>query len=556
MLLPWNLLRKQSWTESCVPFPRRSANRGWVGQSSRFGRDYDAHSKEALRQAFGSNARCIFRLVKWPIPADSCVMGKSTTPSLFSNDDDPPSNSGRDELNFAEFPMALLTERAIEGKNKLVFSDTVRDSSSGMDVRRQLTVAAPDMYGLPTVKDEEVLLGVLALTKRKSNFSDATVEFSRRELLTVLGWPDQGHYYQRIIASLNCWASVFLHYENAWWDNERKEWLDVSFHVFDSVVVAKPQKKNQPGRVMVQWGKTAFQSFGANYLKQIDLGFYQSLESATAKRLYRYLDKHFYRRARLEYDLATLAYEHIGLSRDYEAWKVKQKLAPAIAELEGKGYLEALSPKERYLPAGKGKWRVVFTRKVKELREAKPSEPAIPESPHVEELVRRGVHPPVAATLVAATPEDKLLEGIEAFDWLVAKKDKRVSKNPPGFLVESIKGEFPHPPGFVPAAVKKAKEEAQRKKRLDEARKRRDDESKMVTGDAEWRTRIDGILAAMPKADCERFVEEALSNRGSFIHERYHDALKGANQAAAERYRYMLLDQALRAQGEQPSTSA
>ena len=52
------------------------------------------------------------------------------------------------EMNFAEFPMALLSKRAPEGKCELVFSDYVRDQSSGELVERKVTVTAPPKYGL------------------------------------------------------------------------------------------------------------------------------------------------------------------------------------------------------------------------------------------------------------------------------------------------------------------------------------------------------------------------------------------------------------------------
>ena len=114
-----------------------------------------------------------------------------------------------------------------------------------------------------------------------------------------------GRSYQRLVDSLNRWAGVFLQYKNGWWDNERKAWLDVSFHVLDTVIVTKPRKDENGGLVQVQWNSVTFKSFQANYLKQLDLAFYQSLGSAVSKRLFRYLDKHFYHRARLEYDLLT-----------------------------------------------------------------------------------------------------------------------------------------------------------------------------------------------------------------------------------------------------------
>ncbi len=482
-------------------------------------------------------------------------MKRPATPPLFS--DCEPAGDGRDEMNFAEFPIAVLSARAADDATKLVFEDTIRDHGAGAAVTRRLTVRAHDDYGLATPVDEEVLLGLMALTKAKNNLAEPRVTFTRYELVQLLGWQLNGGSYDRLAGSLKRWAHLSLDYENAWWDNETKVWADVAFHVFNTVVINKPTRGTHAGLVHVEWNEVVFKSFQAGYLKQIDLSFYRGLESAVSKRLYRFLDKHFYLRPRLEYDLLTLAFEKVGLSRDYEPWKVKQKLAPAIAELEGRGYLKKVGPEERYRAAGKGRWRIVFERVVAALAppaaagEGQPAD----RPPLVAELTARGVSAKTAQALVAECPADGLLLQLEAFDWLVAKKDKRVSKSPAGYLVKAIEDDFTRPAGFVPAAAKKQQQDEGRKKSADAARKRRVDDAAAAAKDAEWRATLDGILAAMPDTDRERFVAAAIGNVDSFVHGRYRDAQKNGNEIATKRYWYLLIEQALRAAGLQAASA-
>ena len=78
-------------------------------------------------------------------------------------------------------------------------------------------------HGLPTSLDDEVLVGLIQLTKRRSNFTDPRVTFSRYELIDLLGWPQSGHSYRRIEEALHRWVGVVLMYENAWWDNNAEE---------------------------------------------------------------------------------------------------------------------------------------------------------------------------------------------------------------------------------------------------------------------------------------------------------------------------------------------
>ena len=142
----------------------------------------------------------------------------------------------KDELNLAEFPIAALTDRVPDGQTTLVFEDKLERRDSPPIVRR-LTIMGTHKHGLPTSLDDEVLVGLIQLTKRRSNFTDARVQFSRYELIELLGWPQSGQSYRRIEEALHRWVGVVLMYENAWWDNAAKSWVDEQFHVLDNVTL-------------------------------------------------------------------------------------------------------------------------------------------------------------------------------------------------------------------------------------------------------------------------------------------------------------------------------
>src|SRR3954468_10235027 len=104
------------------------------------------------------------------------------------------SNGGRDELNLAEFPITLLSDRVPGGCKTLVFEDKVFDQQAGEMVTRKLTVTGSNAHGLPTAVDDEVLVALLQLTKL-AGFRDPKVQFSRYEVLQILGWKDVGKNY-------------------------------------------------------------------------------------------------------------------------------------------------------------------------------------------------------------------------------------------------------------------------------------------------------------------------------------------------------------------------
>jgi hypothetical protein len=397
----------------------------------------------------------------------------------------------RDELNLAEFPIAALADRVPDDQLSLVFEDRLEQRDAPPIVRR-LTITGSPKDGLPTALDDEVLVGLIQLTKRHNNFTDARVNFSRYELIELLGWPQSGASYQRIEEALNRWVGVVLMYENAWWDNAAKSWVDETFHILDNVTLydrerqrlqkeAKRHGKRERGEreaplplSSFRWNEVIFRSFQAGNLKQLDLDLFVSLKLPTTKRMYRFLDKRFYRRERLEFDLKTFAYNHIGLSKIYAPTELKRKLRPALVELEEKGFLEPLLPEERYSYQGKGLWRIVFLRGPYG-RGGHEAEPKAAEL--VKALTERGVAGRVASALVSKARPSRVRAKIEVFDWLVQNKDRRVAKNAAGYLVASIKADYENPGEYAARAEAAARYEAARRAAEAERRKKAEEEA-------------------------------------------------------------------------------
>jgi hypothetical protein len=373
----------------------------------------------------------------------------------------------KDELNLAEFPIAALTDRIPDGQTTLVFEDRFERRDSTPIVRR-LTIMGTHKHGLPTSLDDEVLVGLIQLTKRRSNFTDPRVQFSRYELIQLLGWPQSGQSYRRIEEALHRWVGVVLMYENAWWDNQAKSWVDEQFHVLDNVTLydrerwrtserARKTNKVERSGLKVEkpplplssfrWNEVIFRSFQSGNLKQLDLEFYLKLRLPTTKRMYRFLDKRFYRRSRLDFDLRSLACEHIGLSRSYAPTELKRRLKPALEEMEQLGFLEPLSVEERYCYVSRGCWRIIFIRGRRATADAENSATREEQQPAqlVEALNVRGVASKTAQELVSTHSPGRIRTKIEVFDWLLRNEDKRVGKNPAGYLVASIRSDYQVP---------------------------------------------------------------------------------------------------------------
>ena len=341
---------------------------------------------------------------------------------------DAPGGLGRDEMNLAEFPIALLSSRPNRNTKTLQFEDRLWDKGQGDWVARRLTVSASDKYGLPTALDDEVIVGLIQLT-RGSHFEDRRVFFSRYQLIRLLGWRNEGKSYSRLDTSMRRWLGVTLYYENAWWDKSAQAWVDEHFHMLDQVSVYDRQRRlrrsrvDEPSLSMFVWNEVVFRSFQSGYLKRLDMELYRRLESPIAKRLYRLLDKRFYHKTRWEFDLAVFCREHVGLSRSYDSAGLKRKLRPAIAELAAVGYLKTMEEEQQFEQVGRGRWKVHFCRAPKK-RSSEPSrEPTTSEE---SELVCRGVNTTTARELVVRNDPAIIRRHMAAVD--------RITKANPGRL--------------------------------------------------------------------------------------------------------------------------
>lgn len=455
----------------------------------------------------------------------------------------------RDELNFAEFPLASVSTYLPKGQKTLEFTDEIFDKARNQRVTRKLTITASDKYGLPTAMDDEVILGLIQLTGR-ADFSDRRVHFTRYELLKLLNWTDDSRNYNRLEQSLNRWLGVTLYYDKSWWSKEEQCWVNEGFHILDHVQILDKERQRrsskkggeQMGKSSFVWNEVVFNSFKSGYLKQIDFEFYKRLESAVSKRMYRFLDKRFYHRQRLEFELRTFACEHVGLSKNYHNGELKRVLTPAITELEAQGFLKKLPVEERFLRKAKGEWTIVFVRENKAA--------ALPE--HTPELVKvlveRGISRNSALSLVSRIEAEKIREKIALFDWLQARNDARVQRSPAGFLYRAISEDFSLPEDYRAAVAQKAKV-VERKIvpiRVEATTK------KLPPQEKSDRQSIDQFWASIPAEEQLRIEEELVAKAPKFLRAGYIEGKKERG-ILFQTVRQALIDEYVRAVLKSPA---
>ncbi|MEX2167733.1 MAG: replication initiator protein A [Pirellulales bacterium] len=460
---------------------------------------------------------------------------------------------GKDENNLAEFPIALLSDRAEPGQKTIEFQDTMTDWKTGQVITRRVSITGSDKFGLPTAKDEQVLLALVQLTKLANGFTNPEVWFTKHQVIELLGWQNRGWAYDRVEESLHRWKGVSIHYWNAWRDNKQGVWTDTEaigvidyFRITDSRRRKNADDRNSRSRFL--WNRILFESFQAGYLKPLDFNLYRSLERAAAKRAYRFLDKRFHHQPAWEFDLRVFACEKLGFSRSYDTGQLKERLRPALGELETVGFIEPVEYRK-----GKPKqWKIAICKKSDR---PKLSDDRSSEKPSdlAAALVKRGIEVATADDLVSGFSAECIAEKVAFFDWLVARQDKRISTNPPGFLVAAIRHGYPLPKDYlkaqkIPRRTSAARSEAiQQNLASCKPAAMRPKEACVVAPTARPSAaptdepNIETYLRALSPDELEHFEASALEHADAVVVDGYHRS-KEAGGAAHGIYRRMLLE--------------
>ena len=123
---------------------------------------------------------------------------------------------GKDELNLADWRISAPQHEQPRTKDggRVDFLEYVIDREGH---RQQVTIEAPSRVGLPTPMEEDVLVGLIALSKA-DNFQHQSLNFSPNQLLKVLRWSDDSKSFDRLELALKRLVAVTITYELTWYD--------------------------------------------------------------------------------------------------------------------------------------------------------------------------------------------------------------------------------------------------------------------------------------------------------------------------------------------------
>lgn len=373
--------------------------------------------------------------------------------------------SGRDEMNLLEHSISSAGTQVDRKTASLRFENQTTDPETGESVEQSWEVTFSGKFGRPTVTDDDVFVALMKVT-HEQQFAAPQIDFTSYQLIRILGWPDSGPSYKAIDNALNRLCGVRIVAKNYWYDNQVKLWVDRKFGVIDDVFLYERAKYDRAKRKAKQlgeanpkswlrWSDVMQESFAAGYIRKLDIEVYRNIENPVARKLYRYLGKHFWKRREHRIELGQLAVEKLGYKQETALRELRRRLAPAIAELEAKGiYGLSHSFKSSY-----GKCEVRFTQAKKV-----PSKSKQVEHPLVAKLRAMGVFAADAQRAVKAHTPERILADIEDVEFRAKQGQVRTSKA--GLLSKLLQEETPaRPEGFVSSAERKQKQKLLAEKR-------------------------------------------------------------------------------------------
>jgi hypothetical protein len=189
-----------------------------------------------------------------------------------------------------------------------------------------------------------------------------------------------------------------------------------------------------------------------------------------------------------------------------------------------------MPPGERFRQLRRGVWEIVF---LKPRGSNATSARQTTSDALAGDLIRRGVTHSAAVRLAQDYEASVIREKMNVFDQLASRRDPRVSKNPAGYLVQSIREDYQAPTAAQPIVSRKPT------RRRDAPVK---PSSRRQTSPCAEPSDVKRFLAKLSLEDILVLEAEAVAAAPVIMADGYHRAQQKGNQRLFEEYRERILN--------------
>jgi len=217
---------------------------------------------------------------------------------------------GRDEMNLCSVALCDFGSGRKIKKTQLIRSWSLKSGYS-MDIEAM----GDAKLGLPTSSDMDLLVVLLQISKEQ-DFPRKN-EFDGIDLLRRLGRPKAGKSYQATRNGLRRLKGLTFNKWSGWYSKQGKSKIITGqWSLLDSWNWATQEEieKGADSKSWFIWGSHAQDSMQQGYIKQLDLNKYFSLPNPEARFIFRYVDRHLYKKDTYTVSTRHLYEDVLGLS--------------------------------------------------------------------------------------------------------------------------------------------------------------------------------------------------------------------------------------------------
>lgn len=164
---------------------------------------------------------------------------------LIDVDKKPEISKSKYELTLAEFPLFILSKKEKGKFESIAYEDTI-EGRDNKPVKRSWKVYPDPKYGFGTESTFATLFDLFQVWK-EAKFESQYIQFgSIYNLLKKRGLGLSGDKnYKMILRDLSCLVGMKIEAINAFWDNERQAYVDMTFHLFETLLLYKDKATGQ-----------------------------------------------------------------------------------------------------------------------------------------------------------------------------------------------------------------------------------------------------------------------------------------------------------------------
>jgi hypothetical protein len=406
----------------------------------------------------------------------------------------------RSEVNLLLFPFFALNRCEVRRKRETEFRAIVTREGRRLEIL--WNVSANPKYGYPGPLDKKVHKAIEQIINEQGLPVRNPVPFTFYDLCKRLGLPDSGKNIRNIKQALKRVKAATIESRGAFYSKSEAKWIEDVFSLYERVIFKGERLPDGTiaDKNYIYLGSWYIQSINAQYVKPLDFGYYKSLESSIAQRLYELLGVKFFgairgNRTYVRYKYSTLC-QLLPLTRQTYPSYVKRQLEGAHQELIRTGFLSkvvwrSLDDEEKdwfihYYPGPRAKEEVErFTasllpaggeatlgRELSCMDEGMEFQalPALTQEQKklVESLIAKGVTKFVAEELVRGYDQEHIKSWLAAIGHV--KAEDRAA-----YLVKAIREGWALPEAYKRALRKRELEEQRRQAEEAERRKREEE---------------------------------------------------------------------------------